>query len=97
MLSLEALQQRGNSQSIKQSVEEAGMDERVGIKAVHFSQSACIKCALNLGSNILVPRPISSGIKAPHCTTLHIVCNSSTQKIRMISNTSRVNSGKRTR
>lgn len=51
----------------------------------------------SMESNILVPRLISSGIKAPHCTTLHMVWNSSSQKARMTSSTSLVNSGSRRR
>lgn len=45
--------------------------------------------------DILLPIPISSGVKDPHCTTLHIVCNSSTQNAIVASTTSRVNNGSR--
>lgn len=49
------------------------------------------------GRDVLVPRPISSGIRDPHCTTLQMDCSSSNQNARISSNTTRVNSGSRTR
>lgn len=61
-----------------------------------IASEPCMAIILRQGY-ILLPKPISSGAKAPHCTTLHTVCNSRSQKTIIASTTSRVKRGKRRR
>jgi hypothetical protein len=53
----------------------------------------------NFGCNsflsLLVASPISFGINEPHCVTLHTVCNSTIQKMTMMTMHARVKRGKR--
>ena len=82
------------------------MYEWEGVKPVHCQRvsiqyfSPLSRFLVPAASSIgypLVPRPISFGIKEPHCVTLHTVCNSTIQKTKTATIQARVKRGIRKR
>lgn len=102
MLGLEALQQRRQRQQVHESVEESHVNERIRVQPIHCSSQPCTLACIRRTAlradprqNILLPNPISSGVKEPHCTTLQMVCSSSSQNKSTARSTSRVKRGRR--
>lgn len=77
------------------------MDERVSIEPIHCTGSCQSKlrqaqlCQTSRAEFILVLKPTSFGIRAPHWKTFHADCNCDIQNTKTSNSTTRVNRGSR--